>query len=276
MDRYAVIGNPISHSLSPMIHAQFARQTGQPLSYGAVLGKIGQFAQSVDQFSRDGGCGMNVTVPFKLDAFAYAQQHSVRALAAGAVNTLVLNGEGVYGDNTDGAGLLNDLAGRLAHPVAGNKVLILGAGGASRGVLLPLLNAGVATIHICNRSAAKAHELAALDRDGRVLAVGSDALAQSAMHFDIVINATSTGLSDLPLPIPAAILRSAGLAYEMLYAAKPTRFMTQAAQAGCARVCDGLGMLLEQAAESFYVWRGVRPQTEPVYAALREHLDRGE
>ena len=277
MDRYAVIGNPIAHSKSPQIHAAFARQTGQELSYEALLAPVDGFAQTVADFRAQGGRGLNVTVPFKLEAFALAERHTPRAQAAGAVNTLAFDADGVLGDNTDGAGLVRDLSANLNFALAGRRILLLGAGGATRGVLLPLLDSRPARLTIANRTVAKAEALAALlaARAGDCVldACGFDALA--GRRFDLVINATAASLADELPPLPPGLYAEGALAYDMMYARAPTRFMRAALADGAARVADGLGMLVEQAAESFTLWRGVRPDSAPVLAALRRQLDAG-
>jgi len=277
-DQYAVIGNPVGHSRSPAIHALFAAQTGQRIEYGRIQAPIDGFAAEVDRFRAQGGRGLNVTVPFKEQAFAYAQRHTPRAAIAGAVNTLVFQDTGVLGDNTDGAGLVNDLSGRLALALQGSRVLLLGAGGAARGVVKPLLDAGVDVLVVANRTVSRADALCAELRarlpsdQGRALsAIG---LTQASGRFDLVINATAAGLADAAPPVAPEVLAVATLCLDMVYAARPTAFMRAAAQAGCHRTEDGLGMLVGQAAESFALWRGVRPDTEPVYAALRAELAR--
>jgi shikimate dehydrogenase len=261
-DRYAVFGNPIAHSKSPRIHALFARQTGQDLRYEAILAPLDGFVAGVREFVAGGGRGANVTVPFKEEAFRLATRRTPRAQAAGAVNTLSFAGQEIVGDNTDGAGLVRDITANLGVAIVGRRVLILGAGGAARGVILPLREQGPAEIFIANRTAAKAQQLAA---EFAVAGGGFEALAGRA--FDLVINATSAGLADAALPLPDDAFAPDCLAYEMLYG-RETRFMAQARAAGC-HVADGLGMLVEQAAEAFVVWRGLRPDTAPVLAELR-------
>lgn len=269
-DRYAVIGNPVAHSRSPDIHAQFAAQTGQDLVYDRLLAPVDGFAAAVDAFRAAGGRGLNVTVPFKLDAFTYAGRRSARAALAGAVNTLCFDGDDVFGDNTDGVGMVRDIEQRLGFALSGARVLLLGAGGAARGVLKPLLDAGAGTLRIANRTVSKAVELAGLAGDPRASGCGFDAL--DAARFDLIVNATSTGLSDEAPAVPDTVYAGARVAYDMVYGAKPTAFMRRAAELGCERTADGLGMLVEQAAESFALWRGVRPRTDPVYARLRAAL----
>ena len=277
MDRYAVVGNPIAHSKSPQIHAAFARQTGQELSYEALLAPVDGFIQTVADFRARGGRGLNVTVPFKLEAFALAERHTARAQAAGAVNTLAFGTDGVLGDNTDGAGLVRDLSANLDFALAGRRILLLGAGGATRGALLPLLDSRPARLTIANRTVAKAEALAALfaARAGDCVldACGFDALA--GRRFDLVINATAASLADELPPLPPGLYAEGALAYDMMYGRDPTRFMRAALADGAARAADGLGMLVEQAAESFALWRGVRPDSSPVLATLRRQLEAG-
>ncbi len=273
-DRYAVFGNPIAHSKSPRIHALFARQTAQDLTYEALLAPLDGFAAAVRDFAAAGGRGANVTVPFKEEAFRLADRLTPRARAAGAVNTLAFGEDGILGDNTDGAGLVRDLTANLGVAIAGRRVLLLGAGGAARGTILPLLEQQPAELSIANRTADKAAalaaELAPLAPAGAARPQGGGFEALAGRGFDIVINATSAGLAEQALPLPAGVFAPGNLAYDMLYG-RETPFMTQARAAG-ARVADGLGMLVEQAAEAFAVWRGVRPDTGPVLSELRAEL----
>lgn len=275
MDRYAVIGNPVSHSRSPAIHAAFARQTDQSLTYEALLAPVDGFAAAVEQFRAGGGRGVNVTVPFKLDAFALADSHSPRALAAGAVNTLVFRNDGIFGDNTDGAGLVRDLGHNLACPLAGRRVLLLGAGGAARGALLPLLAERPASLTVANRTVDKAVTLVDTFRphaaDVALDGCGFDALA--GRHFDVVINATAASLANEAPPLPPALYADGALAYDMMYGRGDTAFLAAARREGAQRLADGLGMLVEQAAESFLLWRGVRPDTAPVLVDIRRQID---
>lgn len=265
-DSYAVIGNPIAHSQSPRIHAAFAVQTSQDLVYKSIFCETGAFAATVRAFRECGGKGMNVTLPFKHEAFDYATRRSACAEQAGAVNTLSFKGEAVAGDNTDGAGLLRDITGNLRFDVRGKRVLLLGAGGASYGVAGPLLAGAIQSLTIANRTPSKAAELRArLAAYGAVDACGYEVLRGS--RFDLVINATSAGLGGAMPALPDDVFAPGALAYDMVYG-KTTPFMAYA-QARGARVADGLGMLLEQAAESFFIWRGVRPLTAPVMDMLR-------
>lgn len=262
-DRYAVFGHPIAHSKSPQIHTAFARQTGQDMTYEAILAPLDGFADSVAAFIAAGGRGANVTVPFKEEAFKLASRLSPRAQRAGAVNTLSFDADGILGDNTDGAGLVADLTRNLNCTIVGKRVLLLGAGGAARGVIEPLLDQQPAALVIANRTVSRAEELAELFGRG-VRACGFDA---ANTPFDLVINATAASLAgDLP-PLSPRVFTPDTMAYDMMYG-RDTPFLDFARTHG-ARTADGLGMLVEQAAEAFHLWRGVRPDTAPVIAALR-------
>lgn len=262
-DRYAVFGHPIAHSKSPQIHTAFARQTGQDVAYEAILAPLDGFADSVAAFIAAGGRGANVTVPFKEEAFRLANRLSPRAQRAGAVNTLSFDADGILGDNTDGAGLVADLTRNLNCTIVGKRVLLLGAGGAARGVIEPLLDQQPAALVIANRTVSRAKELAELFGRG-VRACGFDA---ANTPFDLVINATAASLAgDLP-PLSPRVFTPDTMAYDMMYG-RDTPFLDFARTHG-ARTADGLGMLVEQAAEAFHLWRGVRPDTAPVIAALR-------
>jgi len=272
MDRYCVFGNPIAHSKSPDIHAAFARQTGQTLSYERRLAPLDGFAAAVAAFIAEGGKGANVTVPFKLEAVKVAQALTIRARAAGAVNTLHFTDQGIIGDNTDGAGLVADIVRNAGVPITGKRVLLLGAGGAARGVVLPLLEYRPAQLVIANRTLATAQALveqfAALGGEGVVSACG---YAEIEGAYDIIINATSASLSaELP-PIAPSVFAPGALALDMMYGAQPTVFLQFAGQHG-AQLRDGLGMLVEQAAEAFSLWRGVQPETAALLQTLREQL----
>ncbi|WP_296895065.1 shikimate dehydrogenase [Thiobacillus sp.] len=269
-NRYAVFGHPIAHSKSPQIHTAFARQTGQDMTYEAILAPLDGFAESVAAFIAAGGRGANVTVPFKEAAFKLASRLSPRAQRAGAVNTLVFDADGILGDNTDGAGLVADLTRNLHCTLAGKRILLLGAGGAARGVIEPLLDQQPAALVIANRTVSRAEELAELFGRG-VRACGFDA---ADTPFDLVINATAASLAgDLP-PLSPQVFTADTLAYDMMYG-RDTPFLDFARTHG-ARTADGLGMLVEQAAEAFCLWRGVRPDTAPVIASLRQDRLEGE
>ena len=268
MDRYAVIGHPVAHSLSPRIHARFAEQTGESLSYEALLAPLDGFRECAERFFfREGARGANVTLPFKVEAFALAHERTPRAEAAGAANFLAREGSLLRADNTDGAGLVRDLGANLDARLEDARLLLLGAGGAARGVIAPLLAAGVARITIANRTRERAEELARrFGRDGRVQACGLQSPPES--RYDLVVNATSTSTHREALDVPDALFAPGVLAYDMAYGEGARAFVERARARG-ARACDGLGMLVEQAAESFQLWRGVRPETAPVLAELR-------
>jgi shikimate dehydrogenase len=269
-DRYCVIGNPIAHSKSPAIHAAFAIQTGQQLVYERCLAPLDGFAATVRQLAAAGCKGANVTVPFKLEAAALADTLSERARAAGAVNTLSFTSTGIAGDNTDGAGLVNDIVRNAGVAIAGRRVLLLGAGGAARGAILPLLEQGPQQLVIANRTAATAVALASsfASASGPATPISACEFAALDGRFDIVINATSASLAGALPPLPPAVFGPGTLALDMMYAADPTPFM-QFATAHGATARDGLGMLVEQAAEAFFVWRGVRPETAALLAQMR-------
>ncbi|WP_417068437.1 shikimate dehydrogenase [Niveibacterium terrae] len=271
MDLYAVFGNPIAHSRSPWIHARFAAQTGEALSYEAILAPTDGFAAAVAAFRARGGRGANVTVPFKLDAFALADRRSERAEAAGAANTLIFSADGVLADNTDGAGLVRDLAFQ-GCALSGQRVLLLGAGGAARGALLPLLAEKPGRLVVANRTAARATALIAGRDCGatELAACGFDDLAGSS--FNVVINATSSSLAGEAPPLPRGIYAPDSLAYDMMYGRDETAFLSAARELGAAHCLDGLGMLIEQAAESFFLWRALRPDTGAVRRDLRTLL----
>ncbi|KAB7624400.1 shikimate dehydrogenase [Alkalilimnicola sp. S0819] len=271
MDRYAVIGNPIAHSRSPRIHDLFAEQCGQAMRYEKLLAPLDAFEATVRRFLAEGGRGLNVTVPFKQQAWALSDARSERAERSGAVNTLALRDDGtLYGDNTDGVGLVRDLHAQGAH-LGGRRLLLLGAGGAARGVMPSLLAEAPARILIANRTPARAEELAA-HFQGQVPVQGMGYPALAGETFDIVINATSAGLSGELPPLPEALLAAGAGCYDMVYAAEPTAFVRWARARNAGFACDGLGMLVEQAAESFRLWRGAMPDTAPVIALLRREM----
>ncbi len=274
VQRYGVIGHPIEHSRSPQIHAQFASQFNLALSYERILAPLDGFASTVEQFFKTGS-GLNVTLPFKEQAYELVGPRlSRRARMAGAVNTLWLEDGQLHGCNTDGVGLCSDLL-RVGHNPEGKRILLIGAGGASRGVVFPLLEAGCELLHIINRTSAKAYEIreqvVALDPDAsRRLSAGG--LDDHCGDWDIVINATSASLNQNLPDLPDARYRSHSLAYDMFYASEPTAFMRAAQQAGATQSRDGLGMLVGQAAASFQIWLGLQADVEPVLAALRQDL----
>jgi shikimate dehydrogenase len=269
-DQYGVMGNPITHSKSPRIHSLFAQQTNQHLEYIAIHVDLGGFAQAVGNFNASGGKGLNITVPFKQEAFALVDTRSARAERAGAVNTIKFQDDNIFGDNTDGVGLVTDLTQNHQLDLQAKRILLMGAGGAARGALAPLLEARPAIVVIANRTPDKAVALAAAFSDlGKVMGCGYHELEDR--QFDLVINATAASLhGELP-PLPVSLLAEGATCYDMMYG-KTTPFMQWAQAHGAARVLDGLGMLVEQAAESFYLWRGVRPQTGPVIALLRNEI----
>jgi shikimate dehydrogenase len=271
MDRYVVIGNPVAHSKSPAIHARFASACGQRMQYDTLLAPLDAFAATVHQFFAAGGRGANITLPFKLEAFALAERLTERAEAAGAVNTLSFDGAHILGDNTDGVGLVRDIVHNAGLALAGKRVLLLGAGGAARGAMLPLLEQGPAQIVVANRTIANARDLLARFAAHPVAKDCVEFADPGSGSFDLIINATSASLQASLPPLPPSVLACHTLAYDMMYGAQPTVFMQWAASHG-AQVRDGLGMLVEQAAEAFTLWRGVRPVTGPVYAALRQAL----
>ena len=265
--RYALIGNPVAQSKSPLIHTAFAAQTAQPIAFELLLAPLDGFEGAVRGFFAGGGQGLNVTAPFKLQACALAQHLSARAAAAGAVNTLWMRDGRMHGDNTDGAGMVRDIEANLGFALRARRILLLGAGGAARGVMRPLLDENPALLVVANRTLAKARELA------QRFAVESAGLVELAgRHFDLVINATSAGMRDEAIELPGGLYAADALAYDMVYAVAGggrTTFLRLAADQGATRLADGLGMLVEQAAEAFHIWRGVRPDTAPVLAELR-------
>lgn len=268
-DRYAVIGHPISHTKSPRLHAEFARQCAQDISYEAILAPLDGFAAAVEAFRRAGGRGMNVTVPFKVEALELADRLTERARLARAVNTLRFDEDGILGDNTDGVGLVSDIRDRLGVAIDGRRVLLLGAGGAARGVILPLLEAGASALIVANRTPERAVEL--IEPFGLRAGLHAGGFGMLAKHeFDVVINATSASLAGERLPLPDGVFAAGSLAYDMAYGKGPTPFLKDARAQGAAHLADGLGMLVAQAAESFLLWRGVRPDTAPVIEMLRE------
>lgn len=272
-DLYAVMGNPINHSKSPAIHSQFADQAKQDLVYSAMLVPTDAFEPAVKDFFKGSGKGLNITVPFKEKAFAFAEQLTPRAQTAEAVNTLVLQEDGtVLGDNTDGAGLVRDLLMNQHVEIAGQKILVIGAGGAVRGILHPFLEQAPESITIVNRTFEKAQNLADSFKEfGEIEAKTFDALEGP---FDVIINGTSASLSGELPPLPESVIASHTCVYDMMYGKALTPFLTWAQKLGAVKVMDGLGMLVEQAAVSFEIWRGVKPNSQAVLAQLREQLAR--
>ena len=270
-NRYAVFGNPIAHSRSPLIHSKFASDIGQVIEYEARLIDVEKFSDSVDEFFLSGGHGLNITVPFKLEASSYVDQRTQRAFLAGSVNTLWRNERGVtWGDNTDGVGLLNDLKHNLGWRLNGLRVLVLGAGGAVRGVLGPLLSEQPSKVVVANRTLVKAQILIPIfSALGPITVCTYEGL--EGQRFDLVINGTSASLANQRLSLPQNILAKESCCYDMMYSNEPTGFMCWGKAQG-AQISDGLGMLVEQAAESFFLWRGVRPQTKLVIEAVRDLL----
>ncbi len=267
---YAVMGNPVAHSCSPRIHQMFAEQFGLRIEYQKIQVDLGGFSQAVANFRGAGGCGLNITLPFKQEAFRLADECSPRAQLAEAVNTISFADDNkIVGDNTDGAGICRDIMFNLERPIAGRRILLLGAGGAVRGVLGPILEAHPELLVIANRTVDKAVELERHFSSARgVVGCGLDDLA--GQQFDIVINGTSASVADAVPSIPSTVFASGALAYDMMYGDRPTAFIEWAARHGAGQAADGLGMLVEQAAESFAIWHDRTPQTGPVIAALRQ------
>ena len=279
VDRYVVVGNPISHSRSPAIHAAFARQTGEAVQYDRLEAPLDAFADTMREFLAGGGHGFNVTVPFKLEAYDLADRLTPRAEAAGAVNTMWIEDGLIHGDNTDGIGLVRDIQDNLDVLLEDKRILVLGAGGAAMGAMLPLIECRPSRIVVANRTASRASDMveefveAADQYNVELWAGGLDALdaLSEDERCDVVINASSSSLQGEVPPVPEHLLGEGVLVYDMMYGAQPTVFLAYAAKCG-ARTADGLGMLVEQAAEAFYNWRGVRPSTAPVLAELRAAL----
>lgn len=274
-DRYAVFGNPIKHSKSPQIHAAFAAQCGHDIQYRAVRVELDGFAVAARRFFDTGGRGLNVTVPFKQEACEFADRLTQRGTRAGAVNTLTLCDDGaIEGDNTDGIGLIRDMVANLGWAVQGLRVLILGAGGAVRGVLEPLLRERPRELLVVNRTPGRAEQLVAEFSDiGPLEGGGYERIGER--RFDVIINGTSAGLAGEMPELPASVLTERSCCYDMLYGPEPTPFMRWAAHHAAWAVADGLGMLVEQAAQSFYIWRRVRPETRPVISQLRQSMAAG-
>jgi shikimate dehydrogenase len=272
MDRYVVAGNPVEHSRSPFIHAEFARQTGQPMTYSRLLVPLDGLPAALRALADSGVRGCNVTVPFKFEAFAQAARATGRAALAQAANVLRFDADGWLADNTDGVGLVRDIEGHAGRPIAGRRVLLIGAGGAAAGALGALLGAGPAELVVANRAIEKAQALVARHRADRSASVlRASALGGCGEGFDLIVNATVTSLQGSAPPVAPAVLAANALALDMMYGPAAQPFLDWAAAHG-ARGRDGLGMLVEQAAAAFELWRGVRPETAPVLAALRAHM----
>jgi shikimate dehydrogenase len=267
-DKYAVFGNPIAHSKSPVIHEQFAKQTQQDITYTRELAPIDGLAKAIKTFAAEGGKGANITVPFKQEAYELCDKLSKRARQAGAVNTLIISDGEITGDNTDGIGMVRDIIDNYGWQISGKTILLLGAGGAVRGVLGPLLEQNPKQVFISNRTVEKAQNLAqAFSKQGHIQALSFDQVPHHAL--DIIINGTSASLSGEVPPIPPTCVGEQTQCYDMMYAKEPTAFLVWAAQQGATQLADGLGMLAEQAAESFRLWRGVKPKTEEVIATIK-------
>jgi shikimate dehydrogenase len=274
VNRYGVVGNPVAHSQSPFIHTEFARQTGEPVAYERVFCPLDAFASTVRDFAASGARGCNVTMPFKFAAFGLASVATERARQAGACNTLRFEADGWHGDNTDGAGLVRDIEINAGVEIGAARVLLIGAGGGAAGALGPLAGSGPAEIVVANRTLARARDLVerhAIRASART-ALAARPLEACGEGFDIVINASSSSVLHAPVPVAATVLRRGGLAVDMMYGPAAHAFVDWA-EAGGARGRDGLGMLVEQAAEAFFFWRGVRPRTAEVLAALRRRID---
>ena len=275
IDHYVVLGNPVAHSQSPFIHARFAEQTGEAISYDRLLCTAEGFEAAVREFANAGGRGCNITMPFKTQAWRMAAHFSERAVLAEASNTLRFDAAGWFADNTDGVGLVRDIELNAKRPLAGARVLMLGAGGAAAGALGPLLQARPAELVVANRSVEKAQALVQRHAglaDGASVKLQATTLQDCGSQFDVVINATASSLSTAAVPVSASVLRSGSLALDMAYGPSALAFLDWAHAHGAVGR-DGLGMLVEQAAEAFFIWRGVRPDTSPVLAALLERVN---
>jgi shikimate dehydrogenase len=274
-DRYAVMGNPIVHSKSPQIHTAFALQTSQDLTYTAILVETGKLEEAITAFHSQGGKGLNITIPFKAQAWELVHKCSARAQRARAVNTITIKEDGsLFGDNTDGVGLVRDLIDNHRSRITNQQILLLGAGGAASGVIEALLAQKPSRLVIVNRTPAKAIDLAAqFDLFGTVTGGGYELLANRDNSFNLIINATASSLQGKLPPLPEGILHSSGWVYDMMYGNEPTAFMKWGQTQGAEQSLDGLGMLVEQAAEAFFIWREIRPSTAPIIAQLRQEID---
>lgn len=276
-DRYAVVGHPVAHSRSPFIHAEFAKETGQRIQYERLLAPLEGFENTVREFAAAGGRGCNVTVPFKFDAYRICPRHSPRAELAQAANVIRFDTQGWFADNSDGAGLVADIEHGASQAIAGIRVLLIGAGGAGAGVLGPLLSASPAELVVANRTVQRAHELVQRHHTlarAHGVSIRASGLTDAGKGFDLIINASASSLSGQASPVPVEVLKPGALAVDLMYGSAAKGFLDWARQQG-ARARDGLGMLVEQAAESFFIWRGIRPLTAPVLLALRAQIDSG-
>jgi shikimate dehydrogenase len=270
-DTYAVIGNPITHSKSPLIHAEFSKQTGQDICYKTIFVPLNGFVAATEVFRQSGGKGMNVTVPFKVEAYKISNQLTEQAIAAQAVNTLAFDNDKIYGDNTDGTGLIRDIVNNLGFTIMSKRVLLCGAGGAARGIMLPLLKQEPRMLVISNRNVQKAHRLRQQFSSYKNI-VSSNYADITGKEFDLIINATSASLIGKPLTLPLGMFSTESLAYDIMYGNRNTPFLQFARQEGATHLSDGIGMLVEQAAESFFIWRGVRPKTRPLIEMLNQKI----
>ena len=270
-DSYAVIGNPIAHSKSPLIHTEFSKQTNQDMHYEAILAPLNGFIETIKLFQQNSGKGMNVTIPFKFDAYKISTQLTEQAEAAQAVNTLVFSGNEIYGHNTDGPGLIRDIIINLGFTITAKRILLCGAGGAASGIILPLLKQKPTTLVISNRTVQKAYKLQNQFSSYNNIVVSCNNEDIVGKNFDLVINATSTSLSGESPFLPKGIFAAGSLAYDLMYGNKQSLFLQFAQEEGARYLSDGLGMLVEQAAESFFLWRGVRPKTKELIKTLKEN-----
>jgi shikimate dehydrogenase len=269
-DTYAVIGNPITHSKSPLIHTEFSKQTKQDIHYEAIFAPLNGFTKAINLFRQNDGKGLNVTIPFKFDAYKISTQLTEQAKAAQAVNTLVFNGNEIYGHNTDGTGLIRDIITNLGFTITAKRILLCGAGGAASGIILPLLKQKPSTLIISNRTVQKAYKLKNQFSTYNNIIVTGNNEDIAGKEFDLVINATSTSLTGQSLILPKGIFASGSLAYDLMYGNERTPFLQLAQKEGAGYLSDGVGMLVEQAAESFFLWRGIRPETIELIKTLRE------
>jgi len=269
-DTYAVIGNPIAHSKSPLIHTEFSKQTKQDIHYEAIFAPLNGFTKAIKLFQQNDGKGMNVTIPFKFDAYKISTQLTEQAEAAQAVNTLVFNGNEIYGHNTDGTGLIRDIITNLGFTITAKRILLCGAGGSASGIILPLLKQKPSTLIISNRTVQKAYKLQKQFSSYNNIFVSGNNDDIAGREFDLVINATSTSLTGKSLLLPKGIFATGSLAYDLMYGNEKTPFLQLAQKEGAGYLSDGVGMLVEQAAESFFLWRGIRPETIELIKTLRE------